>query len=111
MMLAMSGDRYIPRNFASDPEGFGKVQDLRWKRPKDVATDEQLASMMQHRWAYTIRKEIKRRGLTMTVFCKRTALSYQRFTSILRGSAVMRLDDIAAAHRHLELDTPEDLFD
>lgn len=106
----MSGDRYVPRSFSLEPEGFGKVRAIRWKPMSDLTPDQQAASRMQHLLAVTIRVAIAQQHRTVRNYCDATGVSYQRLTAILRGSSVMRLDDIASARRHLRITLPMKLL-
>lgn len=97
-MRSTASEPRIPREFTEDPEGFGRVQTLRWKR---VATLELqvplLASKWQHAYAFRIRGRIKATGSNLKTYARDAGTSYDRLGKLLRGVVPMRLDDIAVA--------------
>lgn len=97
----MSDPRYRPRRYTSEPDVFGKGATIDWL-PAAPGTEEQhLAAQMQHCWAVAITTEVKSRYGSLKGYAKAANVDYQRLTKILRGDAVMRLEDIASARLHL----------
>jgi transcriptional regulator with XRE-family HTH domain len=52
---------------------------------------------MQHELVMLIRRGLTREGLTVAEYAERTGQSYDRLSKMMRGAAVMRLEDIGAA--------------
>jgi len=58
--------------------------------------------MLQHGYAFQIRLAIRSsRFETVKAFAEKSGLNYARFTRMLRGEIVMRLEDVATAERLL----------
>lgn len=105
----VSDPRFKPRSFTLDPRGFGKVAQLRWRDAGDGDEEtEVLTAQVQHDFAYAITEAVTRsRYRTVKAYAHATGTDYQRLTRILRGDAIMRLEDIADAHRHLGIPLPK----
>lgn len=103
----MSDPRFKPRSYTSEPAAFGKALNIGWP---DVGEQEQtrlLASKMQHLFSYEIQEAIHRSPhRTVKAYAEASGLEYQRLTKLLRGEAIMRLEDIADAYRRLGLPVP-----
>lgn len=56
---------------------------------------------MQNAYAVAIRAEVRRHYSSLKEYAQTAGVDYQRLTKMLRGEAIMRLEDIASAHRHL----------
>ena len=52
---------------------------------------------MQHELVMLIRRGLTSEGLTVAEYAERTGQSYDRLSKMMRGAAVMRLEDIGAA--------------
>ncbi|TFC19906.1 hypothetical protein [Cryobacterium sp. MDB2-10] len=113
----MSEPRYWPRDFSSEPESFGKARSVGWL----PSTDDRSkalgnAARLQHMYAVRIRsraKDISRRPVNangslaartevdkkapLKCLAAKSGSSYTRLLGCLRGTVVMRLDDIAWA--------------
>ncbi len=104
---SMSAPRFRPRRYTPDPKLFGKAPSIRWNDP---ATDQQatqvVASQIQHDFALAIRKAADERHGNLKAYAKAIDANYQRLTRVLRGDAIMRLEDIADAHQHLGVSLP-----
>jgi hypothetical protein len=105
---SMSAPRFRPRRYTPDPKLFGKAPVIRWN---DVVTDQQatqvVASRIQHDYAVAIRAAADQQHGNLKAYAEATDADYQRLTRVLRGDAIMRLEDIADAHRHLGLPLPD----
>lgn len=55
------------------------------------------AAVMQHQYAYRIRGRARRRYGTLSKFASEAHMTYDRLMKILRGEAIMRLEDVAQA--------------
>jgi hypothetical protein len=103
----MSAPRFRPRRYTPDAKLFGKAPSIRWN---DVASEQQatqvVASQVQHDYAVAIRTAADERHGNLKEYAKAIDADYQRLTRVLRGDAIMRLEDIADAHRHLGVSLP-----
>jgi len=97
----VSDPRYRPRRYTSEPSVFGKAATIAWLPAPSGSEDQHLAAKMQHFWARAIATEAKRRHGSIKGYAQAVGVDYQRLTKILRGEAVMRLEDIASARLHL----------
>ena len=93
----MSDPRCHPRDFCVYPERFGQVGDVQWRAEGTSSSIRLGAAMLQHDWSKTIRRRLGEERMSLKVFAGRAGMSYDRATKILRGEAIMRLEDIAAA--------------
>lgn len=104
----MSDPRFRPRAYTEEPQGFGKVASIRWieaKSPREA--DRILASKLQHEYAVRINRRLKETGKSVREYAAMTGIGYDRVTRVLRGEAVMRLEDVAQAERLLHGITTE----
>jgi len=103
----MSDPRFRPRRYTPDPKLFGKAPEIRWN---DASTEQQatqvVASRIQHDYAVVIRAAADRQHGNLKAYAEATDADYQRLARVLRGDAIMRLEDIADAHRHLGVPLP-----
>lgn len=58
---------------------------------------------MQHRASFQIRQAVLEHYGTVREWCDAIDLNYQRTAGVLRGSFVMRLEDLACAERTLSI--------
>ncbi len=100
----MSDPRFRPRAYTEEPLGFGKVESIRWS---DTDADRILASKLQHEYAVRINRRLKEMGKSVREYAAMTGIGYDRITRVLRGDAVMRLEDVAQAERLLHGITTE----
>lgn len=105
----MSDPRFRPRAYAEEPLGFGKVESIRWiEAGSDLDADRILASKLQHEYAVRINRRLKELGKSVRQYAGMTGVGYDRMTRVLRGDAVMRLEDVAQAERLLHGITTEE---
>lgn len=96
--VAMAGPRFVPRDFAADARGFGHTPVLRWLQAPDRQAEVFLrAAQLQHQEALRIRERMKARGLSPKQYAVQAGTSYPRLLRLLRGEAILRLEDIALA--------------
>jgi hypothetical protein len=82
--------------------GFGRVVAIKWRSAASPTEADQLgAAQLQHLYACRITQQLKRRGESIREYSVRTRVGYDRLAKVLRGEAVMRLEDIAQAQRLL----------
>jgi hypothetical protein len=106
----MSDPRYAPRDCAVDHALFGKADDLTWKTleavmaiyPKlaDTETRAQallFAAKLQHHYVLRIRQRLQVTRTPMKSFAADAGISYDRMVKVLRGAAILRLEDLAMA--------------
>ena len=106
----MSDPRYAPRDCAVDHALYGKADDLAWKTsealmaiyPKIADTETRarallLAAKLQHHYVLRIRQRLRVAGTTMKSFAADAGIGYDRLVKVLRGAAILRLEDLAMA--------------
>ena len=107
----MANPRYVPKTYTVTPAKFGDLgRPLVWREIgegiDDVPLDEQdwlRAAQIQDQFA---RRTRERLGGSIKEFVKVNELNYKRFTQMLRGEIVMKLEDIAMAERLLGVRSP-----
>lgn len=105
----MSTPRYVPRSFCEQPQDYGKRDAISWKKLKKndpMTTRAQYsASIHQHGQIVRLRRGLKELGISTAEYATKAGSSYDRMAKMLRGVAVMHLEDVAMAdllvHRHL----------
>lgn len=101
----MADSRYVPRDYALEPLHFGSLWTrVQWRDDltADIDLDRLRAAKLQHVYAYGIRLSILSSGFgTTKAFAERNGLNYARYSRMLRGEIVMRLEDVATAERLL----------
>jgi len=109
----MSAPRFEPRSYSAEPQVFGKARNVDWRRVHSDRDGTQLiASQIQHDYAVAIRDAIvESHHRTIKAYAQATGTDYQRLSKVLRGEAIMRLEDIADAHRHLGVSIPNARFE
>ena len=94
----MAGPRFSPRDFAEDAAGFGRVPAVRWRSAADRREEVFLrAAQLQHQQSLRIRKRMEARGLSPKQYAAQAGTNYPRLLRVLRGEAILRLEDIALA--------------
>ncbi|PZF66956.1 hypothetical protein DEJ33_06710 [Curtobacterium sp. MCPF17_047] len=94
----MAGPRFVPRDFAEDARGFGHTPVLRWLQAADRRAEMFLrAAQVQHQQVLRIRERMQARGLSPKQYAAQAGTSYPRLLRLLRGEAILRLEDIALA--------------
>ncbi|GAA3313327.1 hypothetical protein [Arthrobacter ramosus] len=105
----MSDPRFRPREMAapSDRWLFGKATSIAWlegtTEPEKSRID---AARLQHSIAARINTRLRDTGQSIHSYAQLTGIGYDRMTKVLRGEALMRLEDISDAERLLG-----DIFD
>lgn len=89
-----------------EPDSFGRTEGGTFfsydESPRQLAMAR--AAQFHHRWAYRTRQALKEqrwKGLNQQEFARRAGMSDQRFSRLLNGSIVLRLEDIAACEEVL----------
>ncbi len=104
----VSAPRFRPQHYTTEPRAFGRAFDLVWRKPwPGPSEDRLLASQMQNTYAFLIQDEAIRQHGSLKKYAEEAGVDYQRLTKLLRGEAIMRLEDIANAHRHLHIPFPK----
>ena len=108
----MSDPKYVPRQYLRLPSMFGRPSPyLQWAITATVDEAVKLrAAQLQHEFSIRIREGLAARGSSKQNYAIAAGMSYDRFIKVLRGEAVMRIDDIAQADlllgRVTEFDRP-----
>ncbi|WP_157157600.1 hypothetical protein [Diaminobutyricimonas sp. LJ205] len=94
----MSTPRYRPRDYAFDDFTFGSSEALHWKTPAYPGEAVLIrAAQLQHLYATRIRRAAILRFGSVRAYAAAVGDSVNRVSRVLRGTAVMRLEDIARA--------------
>lgn len=96
-----TGPRYEPRLLLKNPREFGKKLEPEFVAETGENSAQISGAMVQHVFAKGIREALMERGMSLLELSEWTGLNYQRLTRMLRGSVVMRIDDIGIFARHL----------
>ena len=104
----MSNPAYEPRSYAKQPDLFGKHSVMEWKPTavgaSNTTLDQIAAAKRQHVIAMAIHNAVMKNATSVRAYAaSRHEIEYSRFSGVLRGEYVMKLDDIAYAERDLEL--------
>ncbi|MFF2296537.1 hypothetical protein [Arthrobacter sp. NPDC058127] len=100
----MSDPRFHPRLMAvpSDRLNFGKDAEITWL---DGTTELEVsrinAARLQHDLARKITGRLRDKGHSIRSYAALTGIGYDRMAKVLRGEAVMRLEDVSDAERLL----------
>ena len=98
----MSDPRFKPRAYTTEPNAFGKAANLGWITPTtDEETDLCRTAQLQHSYAVRINRRLREMDKTVRDYSRMTGIGYDRLAKVLRGDAIMRLEDIAQAERLL----------
>lgn len=103
----MTDSRYVPRSFAVTPTEFGQKSNIEWAPDSDLShkqIDWLKASQLQHSLVRQIRMAIGRSYDSVQEFADVNEVDYRRLSRVLRGEAIMRLEDLAAAERTLSVE-------
>lgn len=94
----MGNPKFKPRDWAVDPDLFGRSAAIEWKRPSgEIELREQFAARVQNLWASRIRARLRLRKIKISAYAARTGKGYDRLSKVLRGDVLMRIEDIADA--------------
>jgi hypothetical protein len=98
----MSDPRFKPRAYTAEPNAFGKAANVRWiSAATDSDADLCLAAQLQHTYAVRINLRLRDMKKSVRDYSHMTGIGYDRLAKVLRGDAIMRLEDIAQAERLL----------
>lgn len=88
--------RKRPRDWALEPEVFGKTEFPVWLKARTDDEGVQLrTAQLQNLYAVRIRRGARSKRLTLAAYARKGRVGYGRLTKVLRGEVPMRLDDIA----------------
>jgi hypothetical protein len=96
-----TGPRYEPRSMLTNPHEFGKKLNPEFVEETGANAAQVSGAMVQHVFAKGIHDAMLERGMSLVTLSELTKLNYQRLTRILRGSVLMRIDDIGLIARAL----------
>jgi hypothetical protein len=102
----VTSPKFEPRNFCEDPELFGKYEPIEWRAVGVGAADrlDQLAAArIQHTAALDMLRKIHSNPEFRTVkrYAESIGADPTRVGRLLRGSIVMRIEDLVSAERNL----------
>ncbi|MEE1622728.1 hypothetical protein ACQ3I4_15720 [Zafaria sp. Z1313] len=100
----MSDPRFRPRHMAAPPDRrhFGKLSEIQWLTgTTELEISRVEAARLQHSFAVRINQRLRDQGHSIRAYATLTGSGYDRMTKVLRGEAVMRLEDVADAERLL----------
>lgn len=97
-MNVVTNSKYAPRDATFEPQGFGRVEVIRWKAGTLPAEKARVgAAQMQHVYSLRIRQRIEERSWSAGRYAQLAGTSYDRLMKLLRGEIILRLEDIAMA--------------
>lgn len=100
----MTSPRFEPRSFCAVPEHFGRFP-TDWKKvvqTNEQAKDQLGAARVQHQVSWRIRRAITASShKTIENYAKAIGADPSRMGRMLRGTIVMRVEDMISAERHL----------
>ena len=104
----MSTPSYQPRSYAKQPKLFGTESIMEWKpapaNASGATLDQMAAAKRQHLICIAIHEAISKKASSLASYVGAYhEIEYSRFSSVLRGEAVMKLVDVANAERMLGL--------
>ena len=97
----MTNPRFQPRRYPADSRAFGRTEQIDWVPVQPGTEDQHLASQFQHDWVVLIRLAARRKYGSLKGYANATGQNYNRVARVMRGEAIMRLEDIAVADRTL----------
>lgn len=83
----------------SNPHEFGRRMNPEFVKETAANVTQVSGAMIQHVFAKGIRDALMERGMSVVTLSEITGLNYQRLTRMLRGSVLMRMDDIGMIAR------------
>lgn len=100
----MSDPRFQPRLMAvpSERYRFGKVVEISWLEGSTKLEGKQIATArLQHDLAVKIMRRLRNMGQNIRGYAELADVSYDRMAKVLRGEALMRLEDVTDAEQIL----------
>jgi hypothetical protein len=94
-----TGPRYEPRAMLINPREFGRRLYPEFVEETNENVTQVSGAMVQHMFAKGIRDALMDRGMSVVTLSEMTGLNYQRLTRMLRGSVLMRMDDVGMIAR------------
>lgn len=82
-----------------NPQEFGRRMNPEFVKETGANVTQVSGAMIQHVFAKGIREALMERGMSVVTLSEMTGLNYQRLTRMLRGSVLMRIDDIGMIAR------------
>jgi hypothetical protein len=82
-----------------NPREFGRRMHPEFVKETGANVTQVSGAMVQHVFAKGIHDALMERGMSVVTLSEMTGLNYQRLTRMLRGSVLMRIDDIGMIAR------------
>lgn len=85
-----------------DRQNFGKIAEISWLEGSSESETSQIeAARLQHALALKITDRLRERGYSIRTYADMAGVGYDRMAKVLRGEALMRLEDVSDAERLL----------
>ena len=105
----MSNPRFTPRRYTSEPGNFGRRDLIDWVDDNDgpdkvrstYEQDRIAAAKLQHQFSVAIRGKASDEFGSLKAYARECEMPYDRLSKVMRGEAIMRLEDVAQAERIL----------
>lgn len=100
----MSDPRFRPRHMTTSANSghFGKNLPIEWLvGTSDLERSRIEAARLQHRLALKINARLHASGHSIRSYAELAGIGYDRMAKVLRGEALMRLEDVSDAQRLL----------
>lgn len=94
-----TGPRYEPRSLLVNPEDFGRELAPEFVAPTRENRVKLAGAKAQHVLVHHIRHALFRRHMTVVQLAESTGLNYQRLGRLMRGTALMRMEDLGLIAR------------
>lgn len=103
----MSDPRFVAAFWCADgPSVFGNKEKIDWKwdaATTDDGLDQLRVAQVHHDLVCRLRSALRSRHWTIDDYAREVGYSRDRMGKLMRGTAVLRLEDIAAMERLFEL--------
>jgi hypothetical protein len=106
MLCDMTTARFTPRSYCTAQAHFGNRREVAWlyaSNPSGSQIDQLRAAQIQHHVAFGIRSALHEFDMSVQDYADQVGVTANRMGRMLRGQIVMKLEDIAAAERLLDL--------
>jgi hypothetical protein len=98
--LAYGDEVPRPRRYTTEPSAFGKAATIGWVEAHNEPEADRLLAA-QHQYAVRINARVRVKFGSLEGYAEAAGLSYDGISKIVRGEALMRLEDLANAERVL----------
>lgn len=100
--VLVTNSKFRPVDYCTHSRKFGAQRNPGWVKVKGSSErDRLLTAQAQHYFAYIIRQRLDDRGIDISDYAQRLGVDQTRLYRVLNGTVLMRLEDVATAHRAL----------